>query len=63
MLDLRCKYCNRLLMKIDYGKGEVKCGRCNRIIFFNVETQQMNKLIERLKIRDRKVLDNKASIV
>jgi hypothetical protein len=50
-------------MKIDYGKGEVKCGRCNRIIFFNVETQQMNKLIERLKIRDRKVLDNKASIV
>lgn len=58
MIEVRCKYCGRLLMKLDFGVGEVKCGRCSRIVKFKVTTQTLDKFIEKLKIRDSKVKTN-----
>ncbi|MFX0548202.1 Com family DNA-binding transcriptional regulator [Hathewaya histolytica] len=34
--DIRCPYCNQLLLKADYIKGEVKCTRCKKIIKLKV---------------------------
>jgi len=44
-----------MLMKLDFGVGEVKCGRCKRIVRFKVTTQTLDKFIEKLKTRDSKV--------
>jgi len=30
--NIRCPYCNQLLLKADYVKGEIKCIRCKKII-------------------------------
>lgn len=58
MIEVRCKYCGRLLMKLDFGVGEVKCGRCGRIVNFKVTTQSLNKFVEKLKLRDEIVKEN-----
>ncbi|MFR9291413.1 MAG: Com family DNA-binding transcriptional regulator [Clostridium paraputrificum] len=29
--NVRCLYCNQLLIKADYVKGEIKCSRCKKI--------------------------------
>jgi phage FluMu protein Com len=55
MTDVRCKYCSRLLMKLQWGKGEVKCGRCSRIVKFNVTTQSLQKLLDRLEERSKQI--------
>lgn len=52
MVQLRCRHCNRLLMKISFGQGEIKCGRCGKLINFNVTTQMLSGFMERLKERD-----------
>lgn len=31
MIDIRCKKCNRLLMKAHMVNGEIKCGKCGYI--------------------------------
>ncbi|MBZ9608630.1 Com family DNA-binding transcriptional regulator [Clostridium estertheticum] len=36
--DIKCPYCNHLLLRAVYVKGEIKCPRCKRIIV--LETQK-----------------------
>ncbi len=55
MIKVRCKYCGRLQMKLDFGVGEIKCGRCGRIVKFKVTTQSLDRFVEKLKIRDEQV--------
>jgi len=55
MVEVRCKYCGRLLMKLDFGVGEIKCGRCKKIVKFKVTTQMLDNFIEKLKLRDKEV--------
>jgi phage FluMu protein Com len=55
MVEVRCKYCGRLLMKLDFGVGEIKCGRCKKIVKFKVTTQMLDNFIEKLKLRDQAV--------
>jgi len=31
MTEIRCKKCNRLLMKSEAARGEIKCGKCGFI--------------------------------
>ncbi|WP_185750788.1 Com family DNA-binding transcriptional regulator [Clostridium sp. KNHs214] len=35
--EIRCPYCNQLLLKADYIKGEIKCTRCKRIIKLKIK--------------------------
>lgn len=42
-------------MKLEWGRGEIKCGRCSRIVTFDVTTQKLQKLLDRLEERDKKV--------
>nr|DAN17365.1 MAG TPA: Trm112p-like protein [Caudoviricetes sp.] len=30
--DIRCPYCNQLLLKAEKVKGEIKCLRCKNIV-------------------------------
>lgn len=55
MIQLRCKYCGRLLMKIRWGRGEIKCGRCSRIVNFDVTTQTLDKFLNKLEDRHQEV--------
>jgi phage FluMu protein Com len=34
--EVRCRYCNQLLLKADYIKGELKCPRCKKINKINI---------------------------
>jgi hypothetical protein len=42
-------------MKLDWGRGEVKCGRCSKIVSFNVTTQALDMFIDKLEKRSKKV--------
>lgn len=55
MVEVRCKHCGRLQMKLEFGVGEIKCGRCKKIIRFKVTTQMLDNFIEKLKARDQAV--------
>ena len=55
MIQVRCKYCSRLLMKLQWGRGEIKCGRCSRIVKFDVTTQSLQKFVDRLEDRSKKI--------
>lgn len=57
MTELRCRTCNKLLMKIQFGRGEIVCKRCKKIVRFNVTTQSLEKYLERLKDRSEEILD------
>ncbi|WP_443660162.1 Com family DNA-binding transcriptional regulator [Clostridium algidicarnis] len=35
--EIRCPYCNQLLLKADYLKVEIKCIRCKRIIKLEIK--------------------------
>ena len=34
--EVRCPYCNQLLLKADYIKGEIKCLRCKKIVSIKI---------------------------
>ena len=34
--EVRCRYCNQLLLKAYYIKGELKCPRCKKINKINI---------------------------
>jgi phage FluMu protein Com len=55
MIDVRCKYCGRLQMRLDFGIGEIKCGRCGKIVKFRVTSQSLDRFIEKLKTRDKDI--------
>ena len=38
--DIRCPYCNQLLLKAEKVKGEIKCLRCKNIIKLDKETDK-----------------------
>lgn len=38
--DIRCEYCNQLLLKADYVKGEIKCPRCKKINKLEIDKEQ-----------------------
>lgn len=42
-------------MKLEFGIGEVKCGRCGKIINFKVTTQSLDNFVSRLQERDKMV--------
>ncbi|MCU7195553.1 Com family DNA-binding transcriptional regulator [Turicibacter sanguinis] len=37
MKEIRCPKCNKLLLKADYLKGEIKCERCKDIVKINIQ--------------------------
>lgn len=39
-------------MKLAFGAGEVKCGRCGRIVKFKVTNQSLDRFVEKLRLRD-----------
>lgn len=39
-------------MKLAFGVGEVKCGRCGRIVKFKVTNQSLDRFVEKLRLRD-----------
>lgn len=43
-------------MKLEFGRGEVKCGRCSRIVSFNVTTQSLQGFLDKLEDRAKKVI-------
>lgn len=53
--QVRCQYCKRLLMKLEWGRGEVKCGRCSKIVKFNVTTQTLQRFLDRLEERAKQI--------
>ena len=59
MKELRCKHCNKKLMDLDFGKGEIKCDRCGKIVSFNIITQSYELIIDKLKERTTAVLTEK----
>nr|WP_236883658.1 Com family DNA-binding transcriptional regulator [Clostridium botulinum] len=45
--EIRCPYCNQLLLKADYMKGEIKCIRCKKIIKLEIKQRtEPNHTIE-----------------
>jgi phage FluMu protein Com len=58
MIEVRCKYCGRLLTKLEFGVGEIKCGRCGRIVNFKVTSQSLDRFIEKLKLRNDQVKES-----
>lgn len=46
MIDIKCKKCNRIIGRVEYGKGEILCKNCGR----------MNKYI--IKLQSCKIIDN-----
>ena len=37
MKEIRCPKCNKLLLKADYLKGEIKCERCKDSVKINIQ--------------------------
>lgn len=35
--ELRCRHCNRLIMKGVVIQGEAKCPRCHKLTIFNIQ--------------------------
>lgn len=35
--EIRCPKCNKLLLKADVVKGEIKCERCKGIVKINIQ--------------------------
>ena len=42
--NIRCEYCNQLLLKADIVKGEIKCPRCKKINIINYEKDKGQSL-------------------
>lgn len=42
-------------MRLEWGRGEIKCGRCSRIVTFDVTTQKIQEFMQRLEDRTKQV--------
>ncbi|WP_346896101.1 Com family DNA-binding transcriptional regulator [Clostridium sp. UBA7503] len=41
IVKVKCPFCNKLLIKADYIKGEIKCSRCKRLINIKIEKPEL----------------------
>lgn len=43
MLKQTCPDCGRTLQLIEYGKGQIKCPRCGRVITYEIRKNKGNE--------------------